>query len=153
MQIVITNESAIQKYEETRPHIVVSIQDTLCPFIKLPENPNRLGWLGLKFSDIDDVQDGKRLMEELGISHIKLFSKEHAKSILDFYNLHKGEAEVFIVHCVAGICRSPAIGAAIALIEGHDPSEYFKKYCPNRHVHRTILDYYYEQKEKEDKTN
>jgi len=48
-----------------------------------------------------------------------------------------------IVHCEAGISRSPAVAAALAMHFNKDCSEYFgdaSKYIPNRLVYKTLLD-------------
>jgi len=45
-----------------------------------------------------------------------------------------------VVHCEAGMSRSPAVAAAIAEHLGDDPLPYFARYTPNAHVFRMLRD-------------
>lgn len=52
-----------------------------------------------------------------------------------------------MVRFYAGYSRSPAVAAAIAKAFGVDDEEYFSggRYCPNRHVYRTMLNEFAER--------
>lgn len=89
---------------------------------------NRVGILHLAFWDIEELIPGYKRMTE-----------EQAEKILNFADEIWDKAECLLVHCEAGISRSPAIAAAISKIKiGHEGG-YFQTHFPNRWVYSTIL--------------
>lgn len=132
MKFTILSEREIKKYQSNEKHVVISITSPEAKFVKLPDNPNRLGILMLKFPDLD------REIERYKYNNL-LFNKYNAQAILNFFNLHIGQIELVIVQCEAGISRSPAVAAALSKAIGQDDSYFFKHYIPNRLVYRTIL--------------
>lgn len=89
---------------------------------------NRLGLLQLAFWDIDAKIGLRRPM-----------SDDQAEQVLKFVDDYWGEAASLLIHCEAGLSRSPAIAAAISRIKiGHD-NGYFRTHVPNRHVYSTLL--------------
>ena len=92
--------------------------------------------LRLEFDDVDVP------VHLLGGRQVKLFSRQDAKDILSFLNDNKGP-EYLIIHCDAGISRSPAIAAAITKINSGWDHEYFKRYLPNRRVYSILLAEHY----------
>lgn len=90
---------------------------------------NFKGVLKLLFADIDHK------MEDY-----VLFSQAHARQILDFAEAWYPSLDLLIIHCHAGLSRSPAVGAAISRIfKGHD-GDFFQTKIPNMLVYRTILE-------------
>jgi predicted protein tyrosine phosphatase len=69
-----------------------------------------------------------------------LFTENDADQILDFVESHP-EAELIIVHCDGGVSRSAGIAAALSkILTGSDFNIFnSKRYQPNMHVYRTIL--------------
>lgn len=65
----------------------------------------------------------------------------HGKQIWDFLAQHAHEAELILVNCDAGLCRSSGIAAAIAEgIHGEGGSApIFEHYIPNPLVYDTVL--------------
>jgi protein-tyrosine phosphatase len=57
-----------------------------------------------------------------------------------------------MVHCLAGVCRSPAVAAAISQIKYNDDSLYFDIYHPNTLVYNTMLFQFTSAFSEEDKT-
>ncbi len=109
------------------PHLMISIfSPNDKP--KLPINKNRIATLSLGFHDLDKKYND-----------YKIFSKKDAYSIFEFLKQNKSTKNI-VIHCDAGIARSPAIAAALAKIFNFDDLKYFKKYLPNRLVYRTMLD-------------
>ena len=133
--------------QRSMPHIIVSITTPGDPYApaKIKTNENTLGILRLSFYDLDRVEPG---VEEL---ECDLFQPSQAKEILTFVDAHP-TAERFIVHCDAGLSRSPAVAAALSKILYGDDSRFFRQYHPNMLVYRSILDAHY-NKENEDGTN
>lgn len=91
----------------------------------------RMGLLQLAFADIEFQRIG---------SENHMFSNEQADEILKFVKEMYDRVEVFLVHCEAGISRSPAIAAALTKIYGGDDSFYFENYNPNMLVYNKLLE-------------
>ena len=90
----------------------------------------RKGLLQLAFADIDKPLPG--------FIH---FEDDHAHDILDFVTHYWKRVDTLMVHCHAGLSRSPAVAAAIARLKWGDGSEFFEEpYLPNELVYRTILE-------------
>jgi predicted protein tyrosine phosphatase len=72
----------------------------------------------------------------------KLFGKDEAKQILDFYLGLPDEVDSLIVHCLAGVSRSA--GVALALSNIFELELLNSNYsCYNRHIYTTIHKAYY----------
>lgn len=50
-----------------------------------------------------------------------------------------------VLHCDAGMSRSPGVAAALSKVLVGDDSQFFKRYRPNMRVYRTLLERYYDQ--------
>jgi predicted protein tyrosine phosphatase len=97
---------------------------------------NRVDLLQLSFWDIanpesSDISDLRRK---------NCFKAEQAKKILEFLKLNESKIETLLVHCEAGVSRSPAVAAAISKILWNEDEMYFKKYLPNGFVYKMILE-------------
>lgn len=69
-----------------------------------------------------------------------LFNIHLANMILDFVEEVQHEIKMLVVHCEAGLSRSPAIAAAISNWYFQDDKKYFKPpYFPNNFVYRTLM--------------
>lgn len=79
---------------------------------------------------------------------VPLFNEEQASQIWTFVSSLK-DIELLIIHCDAGISRSPAVAAAIAFSRGENPGNYFNRYLPNRWVYRVMLKVYADQQRQE----
>lgn len=76
-----------------------------------------------------------------------LFNKKQAQEVIDFVNIlqKKEEQETLVVHCMAGISRSGAIGTFINDILGLDLSTFLRNNPhtrPNSYVLKTLRDVY-----------
>jgi predicted protein tyrosine phosphatase len=99
----------------------------------------RSGLLQLAFLDMDRHVPGIEDHDSWSYGS-RLFTPENADQILDFVNEMWDKVDLFLVHCEAGISRSPAVAAALCKIKhGHD-QHFFDNYTPNRLVYRTLLD-------------
>jgi len=132
LQFIVLNEYSIQKYDIAENHIVISITSPGYTHPKLPELKSRIGLLQLKFHDIDKSFVSK------GITYAPI-SKEQAKSIWEFFSFHKDRTKAVICQCEVGVCRSPAVAAALAKGIGQSDEKFFKYYAPNMFVYRTLL--------------
>ncbi|MCH7604964.1 hypothetical protein IID24_03180 [Patescibacteria group bacterium] len=101
---------------------------------------------GVLFLQFDDIDAPAHILKDLKCT---LFCEDDAKKILDFYQKYKDLVGHLIVHCDAGISRSPAVAAALDKIETGWDQDWFKKYLPNRRVYSLILTEYYYKRDKQ----
>ena len=90
-------------------HIIISITSSSDDVARLRANKTCRGVLRLSFPDADVPSE--QHAEDV------LFSREHAMKVWTFVQQHLPEIERIIVHCDAGVSRSPAVAAAISSIE------------------------------------
>jgi len=114
-------------------YILISIQNPNEPPVVLPEPLPCRGILRLQFDDIEARQGS-----------LTLFSREQAGEILDFVEEHRAGVTLIACHCKMGMCRSPAVLAALAAVLGQDDAflrdeRGRPKYRPNRYVYDTLL--------------
>ena len=130
-------EVMIPKLEESHAVICITMPKELR---KIPDNPNSKGVLYLQFFDIDFIDENTPAYG--------MFTKEHAKEILDFVYKVRASVDLLIFSCDAGRSRSAAVAAAIWHILGGPGAESgifdSRMYNVNMHVYRTILDYHYD---------
>lgn len=127
------------------PHVIVSITTPGDPKgADLPVCKHTLGVLRLQFHDTNDEMLDARVLAMEDPATVEHYvaccvNRSHARQILDLVAAHP-TAEHFIVHCDAGMSRSPAIAAAISKIVLGDDANFFKWYHPNTRVYRMILE-------------
>jgi predicted protein tyrosine phosphatase len=91
------------------------------------------GVLRLSFPDADMPSD--QYPEDI------LFSQQHAMKVWKFVREHRATIQRIIVHCDAGVSRSPAVAAAISKVLTGDDAEFFGgRYHPNMRVYRMLLE-------------
>lgn len=141
-------EDAGSHVSKGRKYVVISITDPGSKENVFVADPNRVEILSLQFSDFDIVRfpGARKYIKEVNDDSffkpwIVLFDYTMAKQIFDFYQKHEKNVGYFLIHCEAGISRSPAVAAALCLYETGNDEYFFQKYLPNKHVYRTILEY------------
>lgn len=134
LNIIVCNRDKAESHKFHFPHLLISISAPNDK-PKLPINKNRIAILSLEFHDLDKPY-----------KDYKLFSEEDAYKIFEFLKQNK-EIRDIVVHCDAGISRSPAVAAALAKIFNGDDSEYFKEYLPNMLVYKMMLDVWWKLNE------
>ncbi len=118
----------------------ISINDTVGPFSSSPLNEfkHEPNVLILHFDDV--IEDGQRSPTN-NTTLTRSFSNDQAKSIISFIDNNKDKN--FIVHCVAGISRSGAVGTFISNYLDNVDYEFFKKYntriAPNMLILTTLI--------------
>jgi predicted protein tyrosine phosphatase len=139
MEIFVYSRGAVERVGPPDvPHVIVSITSSEADQARIPQSPHCRALLRLVFADADAKTES--IAEEF------LFSRAHARAIWDLVSEHLPHIERFIVHCDAGMCRSPAVAAAVAKVLTGDDAEYFRRYRPNMRVYRTMLATYHEEK-------
>lgn len=142
LNIQVLGRKAASQFTCDVPWIAIQVSTYKDEFPKLNKVKN-LGVLQLVFSDAEGANDDNVPMLASG-DQITLFTKEMARNILDFVETHKEKVETILVHCEAGLCRSPAIAAALSKILYNDDKFFFINFLPNMLVYNTILKTHYE---------
>ena len=117
--------------------IIVSVTDG--EEANIPHSTYIKNILRLSFMDLDRV-----LPEDMQPKFI-LFGWRQAKAILDFVeeSLDRYDIEQIVVHCAAGVSRSPAIAGALSyLLKGYDYEILEEHGCFNRRVYITLISEY-----------
>jgi predicted protein tyrosine phosphatase len=132
MEFFVYSRGAIERVApHDVPHAIISITSTPDDVARLPGTESCRGVLRLAFLDVDAAPGG----DDTG-----LFSRDQARAVCDFIDMHRAHLVRLIVHCDAGISRSPAIAAGIAVCLGQSDEEFFRRYQPNRRVYRMVID-------------
>ena len=140
IKIVVLPKRKIHNIENalTEKHSIISVYTPFSEPANILKNKNTEKILFTSFDDYDTIINNHE--EFWGRKQI-LFSAVNAKEIIDFWN--EINSDLLIVHCEAGVSRSPAIAAALTKINEEDDNFYFKNYRPNSLVYRTILNYHF----------
>lgn len=106
------------------------------------------GVLNLRFSDVNPAMfvtegDKNYLNRNITNGNIKLFDEEDAKKIKKFVdNMNKrGDVQTLLIHCAAGVSRSPAVAAAICQYLFGNDGIFFETQVPNKYVYDVLLKY------------
>jgi predicted protein tyrosine phosphatase len=114
----------INTYDELYNIAFISINDTIGPYSESPlKNINNISKLILHF---DDVIEDNQPSPTNRTNNTRSFRLAQAQQILSFIEDNKNKN--FIVHCVAGISRSGAVGTFISNYLDNVDYEFFKKY-------------------------
>lgn len=100
-----------------------------------------VGILRLTFSDANGKSD-RDVPMVASDDDIVLFNEKQANCILDFFENVQNKIEVLLVHCEAGVSRSPAIAAALSKLYYGDDTRFFANYTPNSFVYNSIIKAY-----------
>jgi predicted protein tyrosine phosphatase len=141
--IVVNRETAEEHMSSSRRYAAISITDVGSKEANLKNDPHRAGLIRLQFSDIDADRHPvipKFANDPYYKDWIVLFSPEMAEKIFTFYKEFKDEVDYFLLHCEAGISRSPAVAAVLCFYETGNDEYFFAKFLPNRYVYRTFID-------------
>ena len=147
MEFIVCNRKIAESRQFTFPHIMISISNPLDPHASLPDNPNRIDVRRFKFHDADiylgkpDIRDSARLKG----GEVVLFSDNDAEDIIRFIEYNLDSVPTCVVHCAAGISRSPGVAAALSKIFNNEDDYYFKRYRPNLYIYNKIMNNYYKQ--------
>lgn len=127
--LMVMNRDQAESWRTHVQHVMISIIDPGSTTPTLPAQASRIGWLVRAFTDFDRAHRG-----------VKRMTKDDAKVIAEFALDHYGQVPLMVIHCEAGISRSPAIAAAIAKFETGNDDDWFRRYLPNRWVYRQMAD-------------
>lgn len=128
--IVVLSQRLAEQFRSAQPWAAISVATWPTRFANLDQT-NRVGLLQLAFWDAS--------------SGAGVFSKEQAATVLDFVRDHWDRAGTFLIHCEAGLSRSPAVAAAVShVMYGYGAERsWFDQYNLNRHVYSAVLAEHY----------
>lgn len=135
-KLEVRSASNAELFRSDCPWAAISVSSTNI-FPGLHER-NRVGLLQLVFADTADAQRSDS------------FNTALAAQILDFVRDVWDQVETILVHCEAGLSRSPAIAAAISRIYYDDDGPWFEFDFPNRLVFKLLI-HVHSKKLKEEK--
>lgn len=104
-RIGITNQNVINDKSQAFISIINSDNENKSYF-----NENKENVLILKFDDVSDLENEKRIKS--GLKSLKLFSRSQANDIIEFIEKNK-DVDTIWIHCLAGRSRSGAVGTFI----------------------------------------
>lgn len=133
--IVVKSKKYAQEFKSNEAWAAISVSTNPQEFANLNAD-NRVGLLQLSFEDSDLEQPFGEIPKR------NLFCKAHAEQVLAFIDEVWDKIDTLLVHCEAGLSRSPAIAAAVSCIKNGPETDkmYFVRYMPNRLVYRKILE-------------
>lgn len=137
MFIEVKSRQHAKQFACDKPWAAISISTHAHEFPELREK-NRVGLLQLCFADMANTDVDTE-------TKATMFSEDQAQQILDFVEMHWNNIDTLLVHCEFGLCRSPAIAAAISKIKIGDGTDdyYWKRYIPNSYVYTTMMQVYF----------
>lgn len=128
IDIQVLPKSLAANFKSNVPWAAISISSDPEFFATLQEE-NRMGLLQLCFLDVNSINPSS-------------FKADQANQIIDFTFYMLPRIECLLVHCEAGVSRSPAIAAAISVMLWGENTDriYFKNYTPNTFVYTKLLE-------------
>lgn len=127
-RVLVLSAMRAADYEPQDTAVCVSITDPDHPDV--PLSGRFAAILRLRFSDIDQPS---------GLPEHTLFNRSHARTLLNFLR-RWSHVDTIVVHCRAGLSRSPAIAIALAELNGLPVAELEKEHpLWNKHVRATVV--------------
>jgi predicted protein tyrosine phosphatase len=127
-KILVLPKSAAQQFTYDKPWACISIGSEIGDWPKI-NKCQQINLLQIAFEDIDEETE-----------NYILFNEDHAKKIWEFTEKNWEKIDLLMIHCLGGVCRSPAVAAAIALKKYGNDDLYFKLYHPNALVYKILLE-------------
>ena len=128
LRVVTMGRSQAERWITHIHHAVISLTDPGSDVPGLPPLESRTRWMVESFYDLD----------QQSIEGYARMTPEQAKRIAAF--VRKMPEPVLLIHCEAGVSRSPAVAAAVAKFLFGDDQEWFDRFYPNRWVYRLTLE-------------
>jgi predicted protein tyrosine phosphatase len=129
IHIVIRSRRKAKDFTSDLPWAAIQIGDEEGDWPKL-NKVKQVDVLQLAFPDREFIRNDEEV----------LFNVDHADKILDFFAEVAPKIGRLLVHCYAGVSRSPATGAALSKIHYGEDQRFFDNYCPNSMVYHQILE-------------
>ena len=134
MEFIVTDRIGIKTGVRVRAaYVVISIHDPDSPKPRVKRQPGLRAVLQLMFDDAEPTDSG--MLNE----RVTLMSAEQARQVWDFVQQHRHDVGAVVVHCEAGMSRSPAVAAALCKALVGDNRRFWQEYQPNEYVYRLVL--------------
>lgn len=140
------SEEQVEAYAITEPHVNISIHMPGMPHAELSAlATGRQAALFIAFHDLDKTSLNGQPFNSFDNSEsalkLQCITPEQARQIVDFFRAWQAKVNLVVVNCAAGISRSSATAAALAVVAFQEDDFIFcnKKYHPNMLVYRMIL--------------
>jgi len=111
-------------------YIVISIRDPDSPRPRVKKQSGLRAVLYLIFNDAEPPTTESMV----------LMTPEQAQQIVDFVERHQRSVETVVVHCEAGMSRSPAVAAALCKSMGGDDRQFWQSFTPNVYVYKLVCE-------------
>ena len=135
MEFIVTDRIGIKTGVRVRAaYIVISIHD---PKSRKPKVKRQLGLRGMLQLMFDDAEPTD---SEMLNAQVTLMSSRQARQVCDFVQRRRNQVGAVVVHCEAGMSRSPAVAAALCKAFGDDNRRFWQEYQPNEYVYRLVLE-------------
>lgn len=125
-QFVVRSARNAELFRSERPWAAIQISH--CNDFPVLSEENRVGSLRLVFEDTEEPDEPES------------FTAAQAVEILAFVATMWDRVEVFLIHCEAGLSRSPAVAAALCRIYYDHDGGWFESIFPNRLVYRLLVE-------------
>ena len=127
--------------------VVISIASPELGEYTIPEYASMLDVHYSVFHDIDTDGNVKGAIVPVDMNNLILYDDKMAQDVIDFAMKWKDKVKFMIVHCDAGLSRSPGTALALSKIlnnEARMPEMYVRSLTGgmslyNRHIYNTIL--------------
>jgi predicted protein tyrosine phosphatase len=127
-KILILPRMVLKEFTYSKPWGCISIIDSVAIYPEISEE-NRVNILQISFDDIIKPKLSKVTIND-----------SQGKEIVDFVSNIWDKIDLLMIHCNAGMCRSPAVGKAIS--NKYQPkyvNDFDKLYVPNPLVYDTVF--------------
>ena len=139
-KILILPRSSAQNFVYEKPWACISIATDPSELAKINQ-VQRVELLQLTFEDLEGCPAG--FAEKFPEKAKNMFTEAHAQQILEFSKKWWNKIDLLMIHCYAGVSRSPAVGKALSDIYQSGFSDYFDMmFSPNKMVYSTIKKVY-----------
>lgn len=134
MNIIVLSKAEAKDFWLYEPWAAISIAPHLGTHPQIPTD-NRVGLFRATFGDVEKDTD-PRWFHKFGYP----ITPQDAEQIWWFIQDRVSRIKTLMVHCEAGVSRSPAVAAAVCKEYGLDGEKYFHSpYCINKTVYETML--------------
>lgn len=137
MKIYVFDRKTASEFYSNQKYIHIDIGESDDVFLTPKDCDNRIGYLRIKFNDIDKF-DHKN-------PEFILFNSNHANQILDFIEKYNNMINLIVINCSMGVSRSAGVGVALDYIFNKATTIAEKKHAFNRHVNRVLVETYFER--------
>ncbi len=130
MEIIISDRESVERGLRVRAgcYALISISNPGRRRVRIRRQSALRAVLELRFHDAEPTTGFQLPLD------IKPMTEDHAKQIAAFVLQHHKHINALVIHCEAGMSRSPAVGAAIAQALNLDTTPYDRDFQPNAYV-------------------